>query len=220
MTEPRGDRPHIPGYGIPTTLRAPCHGRGRSSDSRAPRSTGSATTGADAAPHLIPIWGSWTGGRWYVEGGPTRWQRNLRENPQLAIKVESGDEVVIVEGTARELVAPAEPLSSAILAGYAKYKAAGRLRGEPLELGPGRPVGAHPGQGVRLVRLPDGHDPLPIPDGVAARAPWRRDSGRQSRSGEPPCRGRSVATVSRGCRPQQAEPGLGLIARVADALSR
>ena len=60
----------------------------------------------DAAPHLIPIWGAWVDGRWYVEGGPTRWQRNLRANPQLAIHVEFGEEVVIVEGTARELVAP------------------------------------------------------------------------------------------------------------------
>jgi hypothetical protein len=43
----------------------------------------------------------------------------------MAVKVEFGDEVVSVEGTARDLVAPSEPLSSAILSGYAKYKAAG-----------------------------------------------------------------------------------------------
>jgi hypothetical protein len=73
---------------------------------------------------MIPIWGAWVDDRWYVEGGPTRWQRNLRANPKLAVKVESGREVVIVEGTARELVAPAEPLASRILAGYAKYRPA------------------------------------------------------------------------------------------------
>ena len=60
---------------------------------------------------MIPIWGAWVDDRWYVEGGPTRWQRNLRANPRLAVKVEFGEEVVIVEGTARELVAPAEPLA-------------------------------------------------------------------------------------------------------------
>jgi len=84
----------------------------------------SSTTGADGAPHVIPIWGSWVGDRWYVEGGPTRWQRNLRENPQAAIHIEIGDEVVIVEGTAIEHVAPPQPLADAILAGYAKYKVA------------------------------------------------------------------------------------------------
>ena len=62
---------------------------------------------------MIPIWGAWVDGRWYVEGGPTRWQRNLRANPQIAIHVEFGDEVVIVEGPARELVAPPEPLADA-----------------------------------------------------------------------------------------------------------
>jgi hypothetical protein len=131
MTEPRADRPHVPGYGIP-----------ESTDGLLPWAWAVerleraivywlATTGADAAPHVIPIWGAWVDGRWYVEGGPTRWQRNLRENPQLAIHIEIGDEVVIVEGTATELVAPASPLAEAILAGFAKYKAAVDYEADP-----------------------------------------------------------------------------------------
>ena len=113
------------------------------------------------APHVIPIWGAWVDGRWYVEGGPTRWQRNLRENPQMAIHLELGDEVVIVEGTAVELVAPDAAVSDAILGGYAKYKAAAATR-PPDQLDAGRPVGAAPGQGLRLVDLPDRHDALPL----------------------------------------------------------
>ncbi|HET7168901.1 MAG TPA: pyridoxamine 5'-phosphate oxidase family protein [Candidatus Limnocylindrales bacterium] len=122
MTEPRADRPHVPGYGIPD-----------STDGLLPWSWADerlgrakvywlATAGADAAPHLIPIWGSWMDGRWFVEGGPTRWQRNLRENAQMAIHIEFGEEVVIVEGRAREHVQPADDLSQRILAGYAKYR--------------------------------------------------------------------------------------------------
>ena len=122
MAEPHADRPFVPGYGIPETL-----------DGMLPWSWAQgrleraivywlATAGSDGAPHVIPIWGAWVGRRWYVEGGPTRWQRNLRENPQLAIHIEIGDEVVIVEGPAIELVAPPSPLSEAILAGYAKYR--------------------------------------------------------------------------------------------------
>jgi hypothetical protein len=122
MAEPRTDRPRIPGYGVP-----------ESSDGTLPWSWARerldraivywlATAGADGAPHLIPIWGAWVDDRWYVEGGPTRWQRNLRANPRMAIHVEFGDEVVIVEGRAAELVAPKPPLSDAILAGYAKYR--------------------------------------------------------------------------------------------------
>jgi hypothetical protein len=84
-----------------------------------------ATTGSDQAPHLIPIWGAWVDDRWYVEGGPTRWQRNLRENPKMAIHVEIGEEVVIVEGDAREIIAPDKPAATAILGGYAKYNTIG-----------------------------------------------------------------------------------------------
>ena len=124
MPEPIADRPHIPGYGIP-----------ENETGILPRSWARerleraiiywlATAGDDGAPHLIPIWGAWVGDRWYVEGGPVRWQRNLRANPKLAIHVEFGEEVVMVEGTATELVAPESPLADALLAGYAKYKPA------------------------------------------------------------------------------------------------
>ena len=66
-----------------------------------------ATAEADGTPHLIPIWGAWVDGHWYVEGGPTRWQRNLRANPRMAIHVQATDkDVVIVEGSAVERVAP------------------------------------------------------------------------------------------------------------------
>jgi hypothetical protein len=124
VTEPRADRPHVPGYGIPTSTDGILAWSW--AVERLERSIvyWLATAGADGAPHLIPIWGAWVDGRWYVEGGPTRWQRNLRENPQLAIHIEAGKEVVIVEGSANELVAPAAPLSDAILAGYEKYKTA------------------------------------------------------------------------------------------------
>src|SRR3954469_457153 len=125
MTRPTPDRPHVPGYGIPTSSDGLPHwawGRGRLETATI---YWLATAGADAAPHLIPIWGAWVGERWYVEGGPTRWQRNLGANPKLAIHVEDGDEGVIVEGDAREPVAPPEPLSGQILGGYAKYRAKG-----------------------------------------------------------------------------------------------
>jgi len=124
MTEPRADRPHVPGYGIPTSTDGLLDWSWAVERLERAIVYWLATTGADGAPHVIPIWGAWVDGRWYVEGGPTRWQRNLRENPQMAIHIEAGKEVVIVEGTATELVAPAAPLSDAILAGYEKYKSA------------------------------------------------------------------------------------------------
>jgi nitroimidazol reductase NimA-like FMN-containing flavoprotein (pyridoxamine 5'-phosphate oxidase superfamily) len=124
MTTPRADRPHVPGYGIPTSTDGILDWSWARERLDRAITYWLATTGADAAPHMIPIWGAWVDDRWYVEGGPTRWQRNLRVNPQLAVKVEFGKEVVIVEGPAREIVAPEPGLASRILAGYAKYKQA------------------------------------------------------------------------------------------------
>ncbi len=125
MTDPRADRPHVPGYGIPEATEGMQDWAWVRERLERAMVYWLATTGSNGAPHIIPIWGAWVDGRWYVEGGPTRWQRNLRENPQLAVHIEIGEEVVIVEGTASELVAPESPLSDAILRGYAKYKVAG-----------------------------------------------------------------------------------------------
>jgi pyridoxamine 5'-phosphate oxidase-like protein len=125
VTEPRADRPHVPGYGIPKSMKGTLPWSWARERLDKAMVYWLATTGSDNAPHLIPIWGAWVDDRWYVEGGPTRWQRNLRENPKMAIHVEIGEEVVIVEGDAQELVAPDKGEATAILAGYAKYKAIG-----------------------------------------------------------------------------------------------
>lgn len=125
MTEPTVDRPHIPGYGVPKSMKGTLPwtwARKRLERAMVYRL---ATAGKDGAPHLIPIWGAWVNDRWYVEGGPTRWKRNLRANPQLAINVEFGDEVVVVEGRAREIEGLNPGEIEAMLAGYAKYKLIG-----------------------------------------------------------------------------------------------
>ncbi len=124
MTTPHADRPHVPGYGVPESREGLLDWSW--ADERLARAMiyRLATADAAGAPHLVPIWGSWVDGRWYVEGGPTRWQRNLRVNPQIAVNVEFGDEVVILEGPAREIVAPEAELAERILTGYAKYRPA------------------------------------------------------------------------------------------------
>src|SRR4029079_11123421 len=122
MTGPTADRPHVPGYGIPTSTDGLLDWAWARERLETATIYWLSTAGADAAPHVIPIWGAWVDERWYVEGGPTRWQRHLRATQQRAIHIGAGDEVVIVEGTATELVAPVEPLAGRILAGYAKYQ--------------------------------------------------------------------------------------------------
>ena len=99
MTGPRVDRPNVPGYGIPRSIDGVLPWSWAAERLEHAEIYWLATADADGSPHLIPIWGAWVNGHWYVEGGPTRWQRNLRANPRMAIHVElTGGEVVIVEG--------------------------------------------------------------------------------------------------------------------------
>lgn len=58
-----------------------------------------ATTRPDGRPHTVPVWGVWVDQTLCHGGGDdTRRARNLAENPHVAVHLESGDEVVIIEG--------------------------------------------------------------------------------------------------------------------------
>jgi nitroimidazol reductase NimA-like FMN-containing flavoprotein (pyridoxamine 5'-phosphate oxidase superfamily) len=88
-----------------------------------------ATVYPDGRPHVTPVWGAWVDGMLYVSGFPqARWARNLAANPAVAAHLESGDEVVIVEGAAEDVVTDAELGERIIAAWDAKY---GRLAPKP-----------------------------------------------------------------------------------------
>ncbi len=51
-------------------------------------------------PHAIPLWGIWQDrGLLFSTGRASRKAANLRRNPQAAVHLESGDEVVVIEGS-------------------------------------------------------------------------------------------------------------------------
>ncbi len=63
-----------------------------------------ATTRPDGRPHVAPIWGVWVDGALYFDGIPTaRWARNIAANAAITVHLESGDDVVILEGVAEDL---------------------------------------------------------------------------------------------------------------------
>jgi hypothetical protein len=63
------------------------------------------TVRPDGRPHAVPIWASWIEDRFYFgASADTRRGRNLVTNPAVGIHIERGDEVVIVEGVAAEVV--------------------------------------------------------------------------------------------------------------------
>jgi len=63
-----------------------------------------ATTRPDLRPHVAPVWGIWLDGALYFGSDVnSRKARNFRENPHAVVHLESGDEVVILEGVIAQL---------------------------------------------------------------------------------------------------------------------
>jgi hypothetical protein len=81
-----------------------------------------ATTRPDGRPHTTPIWGAWLDGVFYFDGIYTaRWARNLSANPAAVVHLESGSDVVILEGQVVD-AHPEPALAERILAAFAgKY---------------------------------------------------------------------------------------------------
>lgn len=70
------------------------------------------TASAYGRPHAMPVWGVWLGDRFAFSTGPdSRKARNLRDNPQIAIHLEDGNAVIVVEGGASEMRQRAELLA-------------------------------------------------------------------------------------------------------------
>jgi Pyridoxamine 5'-phosphate oxidase len=65
-----------------------------------------ATTSPDGSPHSRPVWGVWQDGRFFFSTG-SRIGRNLDREPRVTVHLESGDEVVILEGRGERVSDPA-----------------------------------------------------------------------------------------------------------------
>jgi hypothetical protein len=81
----------------------------------------------DGRPHVVPRWGVWVDGKLYYDGSPeTRHARNIAENDQVNLHLESGEEVVIMEGVAGAILKPPTSLAAKVALAYAaKYAARG-----------------------------------------------------------------------------------------------
>ena len=59
------------------------------------------TIRADGRPHAAPVWGAWLDDAvWFSTDPESVKGRNLAARPEVVVHLESGDEVVIVEGVA------------------------------------------------------------------------------------------------------------------------
>ena len=90
-----------------------------------------ASASVEGRPHTVPIWGAWLEGKFYFVGGGRK-VRNLRANPHAVVHLESGDEVVLIEGQCNEITAPGTDLLSRVddefLRKYGDFRPSEQLR--------------------------------------------------------------------------------------------
>lgn len=81
----------------------------------------------DGRPHVVPRWGVFLDGKFYYDGSPdTRHARNLEKNSNATLHLESGNDVVIMEGTSQTAPKPEPELAQRLSAVYtAKYRSEG-----------------------------------------------------------------------------------------------
>jgi hypothetical protein len=117
-------RPYIPGYGIPESIEGILPWEHVTERLEKAPNYWVGTIDQQGRPHVVPVWGVWVEGTLYFGGGPeTRWSRNLAANPQVAVHLESGSDVVILEGTVERITDPKNALVERIDDAYeAKYQ--------------------------------------------------------------------------------------------------
>ncbi len=135
--QPDATRPRIERYGIPKDIEGLLPWSWAEERLRNSLNYWVATTRPDRRPHAAPVWGAWIEGAFYFEGGShTRRGRNIAANPAVVIHIESGDDIVIVEGTAEEMARPDAQLVERLIGAFAqKY---GPKYGSGLTLTTGR----------------------------------------------------------------------------------
>ena len=93
------DRPDMPGYGISTDEDGLLDWSRLNNAMQSARNYWIITVRPDDLPHATPVWGLWIDEVFYFScGKKSRKARNIAANPNIVVHLESGDDVVILEG--------------------------------------------------------------------------------------------------------------------------
>lgn len=103
----KASRPHMPGYGIqPASKGGLLPWSLVSEQMAAARNYWVNSVRQDGRPHAAPVWGLWHEETFFFSsGGDSRKAKNLAINPAAVVHLESGDDVVVLEGE-MEIVSP------------------------------------------------------------------------------------------------------------------
>jgi hypothetical protein len=123
--DPRLSRPQVPaGYGIPAQIDAGDEISWERAQEQlaAARNYWVVTSSPEGRPHAMPVWGIWLDGALlFSTARASRKGRNLAANPAIVVHLESGDDVVTLEGRV-EAVDDPELLRRFVDAYDAKYQ--------------------------------------------------------------------------------------------------
>jgi general stress protein 26 len=110
VAEPVASRPRFPsGYGIHSDEEGLVQWGECEAKLAAARNYWIGTTRPDGSPHAMPVWGLWLDGSLYFSSGSaSRKTRNLAVDPRIVVHLESGDDVVVLEGGAQRVTDEAE----------------------------------------------------------------------------------------------------------------
>lgn len=128
---PAADRPLFPeGYGLPETSEGLLSWSAVEEGLVESQNYWLGSVRPDGRPHSVPRWGVWVDGRFWYDGAPTTVHtRNTELNPAVTLTLESGTQVVIVEGESHATRADPDGLGQRLAAAYAKYAEAGYAPG-------------------------------------------------------------------------------------------
>lgn len=129
--QPTTDRPALPdGYGLPVTRDGLLTWPRVEERLVAAKNYWLGSVRPDGRPHAIPRWGVWVDGRFWYDGAPTTVHaRNAEANPAVTLTLESGSQVVIVEGESHATRAEADGLGARLSTAFGKYAADGYVPG-------------------------------------------------------------------------------------------
>jgi nitroimidazol reductase NimA-like FMN-containing flavoprotein (pyridoxamine 5'-phosphate oxidase superfamily) len=98
-------RPAFRGYGVPASDRGMLGWSWAEERLVQARNYWVATTRPDGRPHSMPVWGLWLDDAFiFGSGRDSAKARNLASNPAIVVHLESGDETVIIEGRAEQVL--------------------------------------------------------------------------------------------------------------------
>ena len=102
MQTPEPERPQIPdsfGFSIADHPFTPMEWEAVTDQVASARNYWVVTATPSGRPHSVPVWGLWADDSFHFATDPLSvTARNLERNPQAVVNLESGDDVVILEG--------------------------------------------------------------------------------------------------------------------------